>query len=570
MDVGSSRNAPAERTIEVRVAALSTSSMIAEAIEAALRRKSYAPSMTEADFGNVVADLVSPSTRSDVTIAVLDEHGLLARDWRLKADEARDQYAAWLDMLVAAMDRFAGQQPSSHLLVNTVPQPSSPLIGHLDAVHTDGLAFRIAELNRRLRDLAASRNNVRLIESDVALAQVAPAKRSDPKLWFYGRIPYSAATDTALAEAFAAAIDERARPRPKVLAIDLDDTLWRGIFGEVGALGVECGDDFPGNAFKAIQQECLRLKSQGLLLTILSKNDIGALEVFDKHPGMLLRRSDFVATRINWSAKADNIRELAAELDLGLDAFVFIDDSAHEREAMRQLAPSVRVLDVPADPARRVDALRSYWQLWPLRLTVDDEMRNESYSARVEARKARSQASNIEEYLASLKQNLVVKPVSETALARIAQMHEKTNQFNLTTRRYSEADLAGMLADGDHHLILQGSVSDRFGDQGVVICATARIDGGTARIASFLMSCRVIAREVEFAFLGALIEALAKRGATSVVGEFIPTERNSPAAGFLARAGFVPAEDSGQSGPLWIWQAGSAAVPGSCVVEVQS
>lgn len=569
MDRGSPLSAPADRAIDVRVAALSTSSMIAEAIDAALSRKSYVPSISEADFGNVVADLVSPSARADVTIVVLDERGLLPRDWRLTADDAREQYAAWLDMLVAAMDRFAGQQPGAFLLVNTVPQPTSPHVGHLDAIHADGLAFRVAELNRRLRDLAAARNNVRVIESDVALANLAPSKRSDPKLWFYGRIPYSAAADTALADAFASAIDERARPRPKVLALDLDDTLWRGIFGEAGALGVECSDDFPGNAFKAFQQECLRLKSQGMLLTILSKNDVGALEVFDKHPGMLLRRSDFVATRINWSPKADNIRELAAELDLGLDTFVFIDDSPHEREAMRQLAASVRVLDVPADPALRVNALRSYWQLWPLRLTEEDASRTEMYSARVDAQKARSQASNIEDYLASLQQKLVVRPVGESGVARIAQMHEKTNQFNLTTRRFSEADLGAMIADGDHHLLLQGSVSDRFGDHGVVICATARIDGTTARITSLLMSCRVIAREVEFAFLGALIDALVERGATSVVGEFIPTARNSPAAGFLEKAGFVATDGDDRDGSLLTWRAGAVAVPGSSVVDVQ-
>lgn len=567
----SPRDTPlAGRPIAVRIAAFSTSALIADAIASALRRKTFEPTVSMAEFGNVVADLISPPSRAEVMIVVLDERGMLGRDWRLSADDAKAQYQAWLDMLLKAMDQFAGKWPESCLLVNTVPHAASPLVGHLDTIHSDGLSYRIGELNRRLRELAASRNTVRLIESDVALAHLAPSKRSDPKLWFYGRIPYSAPADAALSEAFATAIDERSCPRPKVLALDLDDTLWRGIYGEAGVLGVDCGDDFPGNAFKAFQHECLRLKSQGILLTILSKNDPDALQVFDKHPGMLLRTSDFVATRINWSPKADNIRELAAELDLGLDTFVFIDDSPHEREAMRQLATPVRVLDLPADPALRVGSLRSYWQLWPLRLTAEDTSRSEMYSAGLNAQKARATASSIEDYLASLQQRLLVQPVTESGVSRIAQMHEKTNQFNLTTRRYSEGDLAAMLRDPHHHLLLQGSVSDRFGEHGVVICAIASISGRGARISSFLMSCRVIGREVEFAFLGTLMEMLIRRGVTSITGEFIPTERNGPAASFLQAAGFVPAEEAGSQGQVYVWRSDDAVVPSSQVVKVES
>lgn len=558
---------PVRRKIGVRIAGLSTVAMIAKAVEDALRRKAFEPSVSKADFGSIVADLVSPpDDKVEVLLVVLDEGGLPARDWRRSADDARAQFDAWLDMLSGAMDRFAARS-GALLLVNTVPQPMLPLVGHLDSVHPDGLSYRIAALNRRLRELAAARNSLRLIESDVALAALAPARRSDPKLWFYGRIPFSSAADAALAEAFAQAIETRALPKPKVLALDLDDTLWRGIFGDAGTLGVECGDDFPGNAFKALQQECLRLKSQGVLLTILSKNDPGVLEVFDRHPGMLLRRSDFVATRINWAPKADNARELAAEVGVGLDTFLFIDDSPHEREAMRQLAPSVRVLDVPADPALRPGALRAYSQLWPLRLTEEDAARSEMYAARVDAQKARAGASNVAEYLASLSQKLVVEPVTEAGVARLAQMHERTNQFNLTTRRYAQSDLATMLAEPQSHLLLQGRVTDCFGDHGVVICATAQIAGNTARLNSFLMSCRVIAREVEFAFLGALIEALVARGVACVEAQFIPTARNSPAADFLGKAGFSRSIDAGEAGDVWAWRAG-APVPGSGVVEI--
>lgn len=559
----------ARRQITIRIAAFSTTAMIAEAITSALRRKSLEPALTIAEFGNVIGDLIAPQSIPDVMIVVLDQHSILSRDWRLSADDAQTKFVAWLDMLLAAIAQFAEGRPASYLVVNTVPHATAPLVGHLDAIHPDGLSYRIAELNRRLRELAARHGNVRLIESDPALANIAPSKRSDPKLWFYGRIPYTAAADTALAEAFAAAIDGYSRPKPKVLALDLDDTLWRGIYGEAGAHGVECGDDFPGNAFKAFQHECLRLKSQGMLLTILSKNDPDAFDVFDKNPNMLLRKSDFVAARINWSPKAENVRELATELNLGLDTFLFIDDSPHEREAMRQLAAPVCVLDLPADPALRVGALRSYSQLWPLRLTAEDVSRTELYSARLNAEKAKASVPGLANYLASLDQRLVVKTVAESGVARIAQMHGKTNQFNLTTRRYSESDLLSMLRQREH-LVLQGSVSDRFGEHGIVICAVASISGCQARIASFLMSCRVIAREIEFAFLGSLIDQLKQRGVTSITGEFIPTERNGPAANFLNMAGFAPVADSRHPGQQYVWRTGVVAAPSSRVVKIEN
>lgn len=554
----------------LRVASFSTSAFFARALESALRDASCDATVACAEFGGVMAELLSsPGEAIDALLVLLDEKGLPARDWRQSSQDASSRYESWLEMLIGAMDRFA-RGNNAALIVNTVPGPATPAVGHLDFVHADGQLFRIAKLNQRLRDLAAGNDRIQLVESEAALADIAPTKRTDAKLWFYGRIPYSAAADTALANAFAAVISERGRPRPKVLALDLDDTLWRGLYGERGAFGVECGDDFPGNAYKALQEECLRLKSQGILLTILSKNDPDALEVFDKHPGMLLRRSDFVATRINWSPKADNIRELSAELGLSLDTFLFLDDSPHEREAMRRLATEVRVLDLPVDPAARPQLLRSYRQLWPLRLTDEDTSRTEMYAARRDAQAAATKAVDMAEYLKSLEQRLVVEPVSSGGLARIAQMHERTNQFNLTTRRLSQAELSAMMAEPQDYVLLQGSVSDRFGDHGVVICAIANIAGTRARLISLLMSCRVIGREVEHAFLGAMIERLRGRGVDHIEIPFIPTERNEPAATFVRNIGLTRTSAANADGELWLWHSDQNPMPGSAVVDVRT
>ncbi|MCB1549330.1 MAG: HAD-IIIC family phosphatase, partial [Hyphomicrobiaceae bacterium] len=444
----------------------------------------------------------------------------------------------------------------------------APLAGALDGHHPDGAAFLVHAFNGALRELARRNPRVGLIDADLAMAAVAPVQRTDAKLWFYGRIPYSAPATRALAHALAAAVTAPGRSPVKVLALDLDDTLWRGLFGEQGIGGLECGEDFPGNAFRALQEECLRLKSHGLLLTILSKNDSDALRVFDEHPGMALRRDDFIAYRINWRPKAENIREIASDLNLGLDSFLFLDDSPHEREAMRQLAPAVRVPELPADPAARPDFLRALVDLWPLRLTAEDRLRSELYSTQAKGRALRSEAASLEDYLAGLEQELVVEPVAAAAVSRIAQMHARTNQFNLTTQRFSEAEIAAMIVDPARYCVLQGRVADKFGGHGVVICAVAAIDGPCASLVSYLMSCRVIGREVEVAFLAAVLDHLRECGVGEVDIRYIPTERNIPARDFCERAGLGPATVADDGTRTWHWRLQDGPRVGSRFLKV--
>ncbi|MGE0697477.1 MAG: HAD-IIIC family phosphatase [Hyphomicrobiaceae bacterium] len=497
----------------------------------------------------------------------MDARGFHPRDWRQGSEVAHRLLVERIEAFIAALDAFASAA-AAPVIITTLPQPAAPQVGALDGHHPDGAAFLVHAVNRALRDLAARNPRIALVDADLAMAALAPVQRIDPKLWFYGRIPYSAPATRALAQAIAAVVAVPGRPPVKVLALDLDDTLWRGLYGEQGVVGLECGDDFPGNAFKALQEECLRLKSQGLLLTILSKNDPDALRVFDEHPGMALRRDDFLAHRINWQPKADNIRELAAELNLGLDSFLFLDDSPHEREAMRRLAPVVRVPELPVDPALRPDFLRALVDLWPARLTEEDRRRSDLYAAQIKGRGARTEAASLEDYLAGLEQVLVVGPVTAATIPRIAQMHARTNQFNLTTRRFSEPDFTTMIADPDRYCLLQGQVSDKFGEHGIVICAVAKIDGPRASVESFLMSCRVIGREVETAFLGALLAHLSDRAIDEVAIRFSPTERNAPAQDFGERTGLGPAAVADDGSRIWTWQPRTGAHVGSKFVKV--
>jgi FkbH-like protein len=324
-----------------------------------------------------------------------------------------------------------------------------------------------------------------------------------------------------------------------VLALDLDNTLWGGTYGEDGIGRLACGEDFPGNAFQAFQQECLRLKRQGLVLVALSKNNHDAMTVFARHPGMVLRTEDFAATAVNWDPKPDNIRRVAAELNLGLDSFVLIDDSPHEREAMRRLAPEVIVPELPSDPALRPSWLRRLACTWPVRLTEEDARRSEMYAAERGARALKASTASVADYLRGLDQRLVVSPVGPDDVARVAQMHQRTNQFNLTTRRLTEGEIAALGGASERGFALMGRVMDKFGDHGVVIAATGTVDGAVAEIGTFLMSCRVIGREVERAFLAALLRLLASRGAERVAGRFVATAKNAMVRDFYGANGFT-------------------------------
>ena len=505
----------------------------------------YRAEVEQAAYGTAVAELIRSDAAADIhLLLLLDAPSLTAPDWRLDPDTAASLIEERNEALFAAIDQFARNGGGS-LIVNTLPAPAAPAAGFLDRSHSTGAARIVARINARLAEAASRHAGIVLVDADASLAAIPPIVREDPKLWYYGRVAYSARASRALAKGFAFA--QRAlRAAPcKVLALDLDNTLWGGIVGEDSAGALECGDDFPGNAFKAFQAECLRLKGQGLLLVALSKNEPQALDALADHPGMLLKPDDFVATAVNWQPKSGNLVAIAKDLDLGLDSVLFLDDSPHEREAMRQQCPAVHVPEMPEDVAQRPCWLRGLTETWPVRLTEVDLRRSDIYHAKRRSQDLKRQATSIEDYLAGLQQRLVILPVGPATLARAAQLHLRTNQFNLSMERFDEARLQAMLDDPAHHLVLAGRAIDKFGDHGIVIAATVAIDDDAATILSFLMSCRVIGRQVEDAFLGAILDQLHQCGVRTVDVSYKATPKNGIARDFLERAHFDEVEMSG-------------------------
>lgn len=523
--------------VRLRICGSASTQALAAALPRAFAANGFRAAVSEADHGALMSELIRPVKESDALVLLLDHDYFMPKDWRRDAERMGSDLEGRATSLADTLRSYCTQTGLS-LITATLPSVTAPSAGYADRNYPAGAARTCALVNQVLLATAEKTPLLSVLDSDQAMAALAPTARSDHKLWFYGRFAYSDAATQYLATAIARLWHARTKGPAKVLALDFDNTLWGGVFGDDGIAKLQCGDDFPGSAFKAFQSECLRLKSQGMILVGLSKNNEDALDALTAHPGMLLTRDDFVAAAVNWDPKPDNIRKIASDLRIGLDSILFLDDSPHERSAMRRMCPDVVVPEMPSDPAQRPSWLRSLPNTWPLRITDEDSLRSAYYAADYKARELRATATNYDEYLTSLEQRLIISPLTPETLPRVAQLHLRTNQFNLTTERLAEADLSQFISQSDR-VAVSGTVSDRFGDHGLVIAATLECDGSAATIRSFVMSCRVIGRQVERAFLGALLDLLCAKGIGEVTGLFKPTAKNAVSSKFYSESGFA-------------------------------
>lgn len=327
--------------------------------------------------------------------------------------------------------------------------------------------------------------------------------------------------------------------RKKCLVLDCDNTLWGGVVGEDGIDGIKIGNIYPGSSFRDFQLALVEAAKQGVILTLCSKNnEEDVLEVFDKHPDMILRREHIAAFRINWQNKARNIQELASELSIGEDSMVFIDDNPVERLLVKETLPHLSVGDFPA---KEYNLLAFFKKLYTehfliYSLTNEDKAKTQQYIENAKRSQLKNASLNVDDYLASLDISLDFQLVNEFNLTRIAQMTQKTNQFNLTTRRYTEVDLQKFIAQDA--IISCLGVEDRFGDNGITVASILKIYAEHAVIDSFLLSCRILGRGIEIAYLRYLLNMLFERGVKIVFASYIPSTKNRQTESFYDSLGF--------------------------------
>ncbi|MFE9422264.1 HAD-IIIC family phosphatase [Kitasatospora sp. NPDC006697] len=394
-------------------------------------------------------------------------------------------------------------------------------------------------MNAEILELAASRQATVVLSADGVAAHAGTVFAAHRMRHAAGHL-FAAEYLRAYAAELTRVVRAQAGRAAKALVLDLDNTLWGGVVGDDGIAGLRLGNSYPGSAHRELQSLAKDLMTQGVLLTVCSKNDEElAREAIATHPEMVLGPDSFVAVSAGWNPKPEAVQAQAQALNIGVDAMVFVDDNPVERGLMRELLPQVATVELPADPAGYAALLAARGDFNLLGLTAEDRGRTALYRAQVQRADLERSAGSLEDYLLGLESELVVEPLGPLNSARIVQLFGKTNQFNLTGLRYTEAEVADRTAGGA--LALFGArLADRFGDNGL-ICAVSigREADGAWRIENMVLSCRVFSRNVEDAVVGLVLRAARAAGAPAVRARFTETPRNGKFAGFFPALGFT-------------------------------
>lgn len=415
-----------------------------------------------------------------------------------------------------------------------------PAAGFADSRLEASQRTAMADLNARLAESCRERPGTFLFDYSGLVGRVGRDRWRDDRLWYLGRIPFSADAQRELGAALARHLRALTTPPRKCLVLDLDNTIWGGVIGEDGLDGIKLGESYPGNVFKAFQRYVLDLRARGILLAVASKNNPeDALEALGHHDDCLLRPEVFAALEISWDDKVSALRRIAAELNIGVDSLVFFDDNPVERAWVADLLPEVLVVDVPKDPMGYIAALDASGAFDLTALSHEDRRRAEMYT-QDKARQVAvtEQPHSIEEFLESLQMKAIVGVVDADSIGRVAQLLSRTNQFNLTTRRHTATDVEKMIASGAICLYLR--IEDRFGDLGLIgaaLCVPSALDGAWV-IDTLLLSCRVIGRRVEDLLLAVLAERVRAAGGRTLIGEYLPTRKNRQVAELYPSRGF--------------------------------
>jgi len=475
------------------------------------------------------AEAASPAYAATRAGAPADIEAALA-DIRTLAARIRDMAATRPLTLVAS-------------LTSALPGRGSGALGFDPA---NGDAYLLARMNIALAEALTGTDPaaplIRMLDASPWLAAAGQGAHV-PKQWYVAKIPFAQPVFHRAAQDMTAALTALAGGSRKILITDLDDTLWGGVIGDDGLEGIRLGGhDHVGEIHADIQHILKGFTRRGIQLAIASKNDeTTALAAIKDHPEMILTRDDFAGWAINWSDKADNIRTLMDDLRLGLDAALFLDDNPVERDRVRQTLPQVLVPDLPADKSQWPALLRNLTCFEQITLSAEDRARTRAYADERARSDARPDSGSREDWIASLEINVTARPLAPVDTQRTVQLFNKTNQMNLTTRRMTQPQLEDWLAQG-HRELWTFRVADRFGDAGLTGILTIDHTGKTSVITDFVMSCRVIGRQVENTILALAARRAQAAGSDSLEAQLQPTDRNNPCTEFFrTQSGMIEA-----------------------------
>jgi FkbH-like protein len=545
-----------------RLAVLSNSTidMIAPALVASGARHGIALEVIQPSYDQVAQEALTPDStvnraRPDAVLFALDYRALPLKLALGDAESSSATVQGALGYLQALRQGIKANCNAVCIFQNFVP-PVERLFGSLDRALPGTLRSLIDHINSELAGIVLGEGDVLLDVAGIA-ETVGAANWHDPQLWNMAKFAFSDQLIPLYADHVARTVAAIRGKTRKVLILDLDNTVWGGVIGDDGLEGIKISQgDARGEAHLAVQRLALELRQRGIVLAVSSKNtDAVAREPFEKHPEMLLKLDHIAVFQANWNDKATNIKAIADELSLGLDAMVFLDDNPMERGLVRKLLPQVAVPELPEDAAYypRVLAAAGYFEA--VAFAREDLQRAGFYQDNAKRAKLQQQVGGVDAYLSSLDMTITFQPFDSTGRARIVQLINKSNQYNLTTRRYTDPEVAAMENDPSV-FTMQVRLADIFGDNGMISVLVCRPgDAGVWEIDTWLMSCRVLGRKVEHMVLRELLRNARAAGVSTLLGTYRPTERNKLVVDHYARLGFTKIDEDASGITRWEFSA---------------
>ncbi len=532
-----------------------TSHFMVPALTATAARYGIALECVEANYGQLMQEALDTDSminraRPDVVLLAIDYRGLALDVAMGNAGAVVDAVERALDELRLMRDAFRRNSGAS-CIFQTLARPVESSFGSLDLA-LPGTRRNVIDLfNRKLSNDLAGKEDLLL---DVAgLAEtVGLSAWHDPALWNIGKIPFANSYLPVYADLTCRLIAALRGKSRRCLVMDLDNTLWGGVIGDDGLEGIVLGQgDAQGEAFMTVQSAALALRERGIVLAISSKNnDEIARLPFRQHPEMLVRENHVAVFQANWNDKATNIRAIADELSLGLESLVFLDDNPAERRLVRDMLPEVAVPELPDDPAYYARTLLAAGYFEALVFSPEDQKRADFYQDNARRVTLQRSSGDLDAYLRSLDMTITFRPFDEIGRARIAQLINKSNQFNLTTQRYSEAQVREFEAD-PNCFTLQVRLIDMFGDNGMISVIICSCEADQWLIDTWLMSCRVLGRRVEQAVLQELVSHARNLGIVRIIGTYRATGRNRLVEDHYAKLGFTECPCQTEGSTLW-------------------
>jgi FkbH-like protein len=556
--VSEAKRAPSDPNLpEIRIALLgdAATQQFVPLLRALLRRAGFEAVVYEGPFAGIeleVYDAASPLYRFQPDcIALLNATQAL----RVQYFGRRGTASEFLRETVERLERIwsAIQARSTALILQSnYVLPTERLFGNFDHKVADSLYSVAATVNSQIAERARTRAGVMVNDVEAVASWVGRRTWFDERLWFLAKTFCALEHLPRIAQNMVQIVLASRGRVVKCVILDLDNTLWGGVIGDDGVNGIQLSCHGDGEPFHLLQSFLRELARRGILLAVCSKNDMhNAMHPFLSHPDMALKQEDIAVFVANWDDKAQNIRRIQETLNISFDSMVFLDDNPFERNLVRELLPCVMVPELPEDPADYLSAISSLNLFETTSFSTEDQKRTEMYQVDAERRQERASYATVEDFLNSLEMQITVEPWDEFHLPRIAQLIQRSNQFNLTTRRLSEAQCEAMMRDGTGFLTLFAKLTDRLGDHGLISVVTCEASGTDLAIRDWLMSCRVLARTVEQYLMVYVFDCAKRLGLNRVTGEYLATPKNAMVRDFFVQFGFQKISEEANGHTRW-------------------